>query len=86
MKGTANSILNAEQNGEVVVNTKIWTSFNKAVFEAMKARPDVKVTVNYVFEGNPYVLSIPAKANVDSFMDENGFGGFRYIEKVLSGK
>ena len=86
LKGTANSILNAEQNGEVVVNTKIWTSFNKSVFEAMKARPDVKVTVNYVFEGNPYVLSIPAKANVDSFMDENGFGGFRYIEKVLSGK
>lgn len=86
LKETANAILNAEQNGEAVVNTKIWTSFNKAVFEAMKARPDVKVTVNYVFEGNPYVLSIPAKANVDSMMDEKGFGGFRYIEQVLSAK
>ena len=86
LKETANAILNAEQNGEAVVNTKIWTSFNKAVFEAMKSRPDVKVTVNYVYQGNPYVLNIPAKANVDSFMDENGFGGFRYIEQVLSAK
>lgn len=86
LKETANTILNAEQNGEAVVNTKIWISFNKAVFEAMKSRPDVKVTVNYVYQGNPYVLNIPAKANVDSFMDENGFGGFRYIEQVLSGK
>ncbi len=86
LKETANAILNAEQNGEVAVNTKIWTSFNKAVFEAMKSRPDVKVTVNYVYQGNPYVLNIPAKANVDSFMDENGFGGFRYIEQVLSAK
>lgn len=86
LKETANAILNAEQNGEVSVNTKIWTSFNKAVFEAMKSRPDVKVTVNYVYQGNPYVLNIPAKANVDSFMDENGFGGFRYIEQVLSAK
>ncbi|MDE7014251.1 MAG: hypothetical protein K2P19_06195, partial [Kineothrix sp.] len=80
------AILNAEQNGEAVVNTKIWTSFNKAVFEAMKSRPDVKVTVNYVYQGNPYVLNIPAKVNVDSLMDENGFGGFRFMEQVLSAK
>lgn len=86
LKETANAILNAQQNGEAVVNTKTWTSFNKAVFEAMKSRPDVKVTVNYVYKGNPYVLNIPANANVDSFMDENGFGGFRYIEHVLNTK
>ncbi len=86
LKETTNAILNAEQNGEAVVNTKIWTSFNKAVFEAMKSRPDVKVTVNYVYQGNPYVLNIPAKVNVDSLMDENGFGGFRFMEQVLSAK
>ena len=86
LKETANAILNAGQNGEAVVNTKTWTSFNKAVFEAMKSRPDVKVTVNYVYQGNAYVLNIPANANVDSFMDENGFGGFRYIEHVLNTK
>ncbi len=67
----------------MVINTKLWTSFNKTVFEAMKSRPDVTVTVNYKFEGNPYVLTIPAGTNVDLLMDENGFGGFRYIENVL---
>lgn len=44
---------------------------------------DVTVIVNYTFEGNPYVLTIPAGTNVDLLMDENGFGGFRYIENVL---
>ena len=82
LKETADAILNAKQS-EVVINTKLWTSFNKTVFEAMKSRPDVAVTVNYTFEGNPYVLTIPAGTNVDLLMDENGFGGFRYIENVL---
>ncbi len=44
---------------------------------------DVTVIVNYTFEGNPYVLTIPAGTNVDLLRDENGFGGFRYIENVL---
>lgn len=42
------------------------------------------VTVNYMYEGNSYVLTIPAGTDVDLLMDENGFGGFRYIEKVLN--
>lgn len=82
LKETADAISNTKEK-EVVINTRLWTSFNKTVFEAMKNRPDVAVTVNYWFEGNPYVLTIPAGTDVSLLMDENGFGGFRYIESVL---
>lgn len=82
---TADAIRNAKQT-EVVIDTKIWTCFNRTVFEAMKSRPDVTVTVNYIYKGNPYVLSIPAGTNVDLLMDENGYGGFRYIDAVLNTK
>ena len=61
-------------------------SFDRTVFEAIKSRPDVAVTVNYSYEGQKYVLQIPAGVNVDTLMDENGFGGFRYIDKVLNTK
>lgn len=83
LANTANTILNAQQ-GEVTINTNIWTSFNRAVFDAIKSRPDVAITVNYYYKGSPYVLHIPAGTNVDSLMDENGFGGFLYIQHVIN--
>lgn len=82
---TAKSILNAK-GSEVVIDTDIWVSFGRGVFDAIKSRPDVAVTVNYVYQGKPYVLKIPAGTDVNLLMDENGFGGFRYIEHVLNTK
>lgn len=83
LKETADAIANAKE-ATVVIDAKMWVSFDKSVFEAIKSRPDVAVTVNYSYEGQKYVLQIPAGVNVDLLMDENGFGGFRYIEKVLN--
>ncbi len=85
LKETADAIANAKET-TVVIDAKMWVSFNRSVFEAIKSRPDVAVTVNYTFEGQKYVLQIPAGVNVDSLMDENGFGGFRYIDQVLNTK
>ena len=85
LKETADAIANAQQP-TVVIDAKMWVSFNRTVFEAIKSRPDVAVTVNYSYEGQKYVLQIPAGVNVDTLMDENGFGGFRYIDKVLNTK
>ncbi len=85
LKETADAIANAQQP-TVVIDAKMWVSFDRTVFEAIKSRPDVSVTVNYSYEGQKYVLQIPAGVNVDTLMDENGFGGFRYIDKVLSTK
>lgn len=84
LEETADAIRNAAQS-EVVIDTKLWVSFNETVFEAMKSRPDVTVTVNYLFEGNACVLTIPAGTDIDSLKDENGYGGFRYIDQVING-
>ncbi len=69
--------------GEVTVSTDRWLSFNREVFEALRKRPDLTLTVYYRYEGEEYMLSIPAGTDVDRLMDENGFGGFRHIEAVL---
>lgn len=79
---TAKTIANAKQE-EVVINTRIWTSFNRTVFDAIQSRPDVAVTVNYFYKGEEYTLRIPAGIDVSLLIDENGYGGFRYIDQVL---
>ena len=42
------------------------------------------VTVNFVYKGEEYTVCIPAGTDVNLLMDENGFGGFLYINKVLN--
>lgn len=83
LQDSADTIRNATQK-EIIIDTGLWNCFNKTVFEAIKSRPDVTVTVHYIYEGTAYTLTIPAGTDVAPLMDENGFGGFRYIEKVLS--
>lgn len=83
LEETANTILNAKQE-EVVINTQIWTSFNRTVFHAIQSRPDVSVNVNYFYKGKQYALRIPAGVDVSLLMDANGYGGFRYIDQVLN--
>lgn len=82
LKETARLILNAEQE-EVTITTDRWMSFDQTVFEAMKVRPDLSVKINYRYHGENYLLVIPAGTDVEILMDENGFGGFRYMEEML---
>ena len=53
------------------------------MFEAIKNRPDVAVEINYQYQGEMQVLIIPAGTDVELLMDENGFGGFRYMNEKL---
>lgn len=71
---------------EVVITTRRWVSFNRAVFEAMAERPDVAVTVNYQYDGTLYEVTIPAGSDVSNLVDENGFCGFRCLDQVFEGK
>ncbi len=79
---TAEKIRKA-QPGEVAIYTDRWVSFNREVFEAIAGRLDVTVIINYQYFGEEYSLTIPAGTDVDVLMDENGYGGFRYMESVL---
>lgn len=81
-KETVDLIQNAGPE-EVVVSTDRWLSFHWSVFEALKNRPDVAVTVYYEYGGEACLLTIPAGTDVELLMDESGFGGFRYMEEVL---
>lgn len=83
LKETADAVLHA-RSSEVTINTDRWMSFNRDVFEAIKSRPDVTVTVNYRYQGEMYHVTLPAGTDVDLFIDENGFCGFRYMDEVLA--
>lgn len=80
----AKCIIQNAQQEEVVIVTDRWLSFNREVFDALKMRSDLSVKVNYRYYGEEYLLVIPAGINIELLMDENGFGGFRYIEEILS--
>lgn len=78
-------ILDAPQGGEVFIETETWVSFSRAVMEALAARPDVSLTVEYLYEGKYYTLTIPAGYDVMSLLDENGYAGFRWVDMFVGG-
>ncbi|MCR5510072.1 MAG: hypothetical protein K6F54_03895 [Lachnospiraceae bacterium] len=63
VQNTINNIVKAPQGGTVVIDTDRWYSFPKSVFDALAARPDLTLTVNYLsegFKGDPMTFTIPA--------------------------
>ncbi len=78
-------IVDAPENGEVFIETETWISFNSKVMEALAARPDVSLTVEYLYEGKYYTLTIPAGYDVMSLLDENGYAGFRWVDQFVGG-
>ncbi len=48
-KEAFDKIMNAQKDGEVVIDTAYWTSFTSMLKEAMKQRPDVTITINYTY-------------------------------------
>ncbi len=78
-------IKTAEKNGTVVITTRSWVSFHKSVLNALQARPDVTVIINYRYAGKYYTVTIPAGADVSALANEEGFCGFRYLDQVFKG-
>lgn len=86
LKETAERIQNTQEK-EVTICTDRWLSFDRKVLEAIESRPDVAVEVNYQYQGERYLLLIPAGADIELLMDENGFSGFRYMnDKMFENK
>ncbi|MBD5393197.1 MAG: hypothetical protein HDR71_02780 [Lachnospiraceae bacterium] len=78
-------IANAPENGTVTAETKIWICYNKAVMDALLQRPDVTLVTNYRYNNVDYTVTIPAGYEADTLLDENGYCGFRYLDKVFGG-
>lgn len=85
MENAKQSILNAKEGETVTVSTELWTCFNREVIEAIAERTDVTVTVNYKYQNIYYTVTIPAGADVSQLLNEEGFCGFRYLDKIFNG-
>lgn len=86
---TIDQLGKAPENGNITINTEIWTCFNRRIIEALKNRQDVTTTVNFRYKGVAYTFTIPAgygSEQLDGLLDENGYCGFMYLLSVFGGQ
>ena len=81
---TADAILHTKES-EVIAETSIWTCLDRRVTDALMARPDVSLTLNYTYQGIRYTVTIPAGTNASELLDANGYCGFRYLDSLFHG-
>ena len=75
--------LKEAQPGEtILIDTLVWKSCYKDVYEAIAARPDVTVTFRFAFDGYIFDTTIPAGADVLSLLNEEGYIGFLKFAEV----
>ena len=78
-----NRIKNAPAGGTVVVMTDIYMSFSKDVMEALAARPDVNLVIQFRYEGIKFQVIVPAGyPNVMGLVND-GWAGFLFISSIL---
>lgn len=86
LKDTAQQIIDAEVNATIMVTSELWFSTNHLITDAMAARKDVSLTINYKYEGKYYTVTIPAGTDMAALLGENGWVGFRYVDSVFPGR
>lgn len=84
LNNTADAILHTKES-KVVAETSIWTCLDRRVTDALMARPDVSLTLNYTYQGIRYTVTIPAGTNASELLDANGYCGFRYLDALFHG-
>ena len=80
----ANAIISAAPASVVTLNAgDDWISFNQTTLTALEARRDVTVVLQFVYQGVPYTVTIPAGANVSGLADANRICGFLYLKAMF---
>lgn len=79
----ADAVTAAPQNARITVNTGTWNSLYTMALDALAARTDVVVTVNWVQNGEIRTFTMPAGTVTPTLRDENGFLGFEHLQKVF---
>ena len=74
-------IVNAPQNGVVLINAQTPMSYDKSVADALAKRPDVTLTCSYPVQGHTYCLALPAGYDLGKQLDKTG-----YIEWLILAK
>lgn len=79
----AQMIRNAAPNENVKVNAAYWPGFGKTVIDALKARPDVSLTVDYANNGTRSILTIPAGYDMTAVVNAAGGVDFAALAAAL---
>lgn len=82
LEEAADRIRNAQPDGQVVITTDRWISFDRRVLEAIGERTDLSILVKYRSQGEEHQILLPAGTDVISLGDENGFCGFQYLSQI----
>ena len=77
----AQMIREAAPGGTVNAITMVGDSVDKTVADALKERPDVTLTLQFVYGGKMYVVTIPAGFDVDAI--RNADGGIDFATLIL---
>ena len=75
------NIAAAPENGTVSISTKRWMSVRRGVLEALAARPDVTLSISFVYEGSEYELTMKGSdpALAEYLASSDLFYGFIYL-------
>ena len=83
--------LNAAKAGQkIIIDTKDTCSFNRSIMEklAEDTQDNITVVIRYTYRNVGYTMTVPAGSDPDTIrglVDENGYAGFRQIDKVFQG-
>ena len=75
----AEKIRTALPGAEVRVKTNMWISLYSLSLDELAKRPDVSVTVDFMYNGMNYRVTIPAGADIAALKDEKGYAGFLFL-------
>lgn len=65
--------------GGITIDAYFWISFADCVYQAIEARPDLTVSVKFIYEGNNYLVTIPAGTKAESILLGERYAGFAYL-------
>lgn len=77
------AVQNVATDGKIVLDMQNWISFDRKTFEELSKRSDVDYVVIYRYRGKDYRVVIPAGYNLMELLDENGYCGCLYLNKVF---
>ena len=78
-KRVVREVNTADAGAAVSIITDRWMSFNKDVYDALAANPDVALTINFRHQGKFYRTTIPAGTDMTPYLSEDGYCGFLYL-------
>ncbi len=77
------AIKNAAPGATVTIETTYFSSYPKAVIDALKERSDVTLVTKYLYKGTKYSMTIPAgTATKGELLDDKGYAGFRRLAEA----